>query len=130
MRRSLVRFLALLASVSILATGCDRVASLLARRAEPEAVDVVIVGAGLAGLSTAYRLQRSGMSVLILEATPHVGGRNRTAAYDGNTGPEIGLEELWEGNPALEIADELRVPVSHHQGSLSSFREGGVIHAN
>jgi len=70
------------------------------------------------------------MRVVLLEATSHVGGRIRTARYDGKVGPEIGLEELWTGNPTLEIAQQLQLPISHHQGSLSSFREDGVIHSN
>lgn len=36
---------------------------------------VVILGAGTAGLTCAYRLQQSGLSSMILEASPRVGGR-------------------------------------------------------
>ena len=36
---------------------------------------VVIVGAGLAGLTCAYRLKQAGISAVIYEATSRVGGR-------------------------------------------------------
>lgn len=40
---------------------------------------VVIVGAGIAGLTSAYELGKAGYQCTILEATNHIGGRNRTA---------------------------------------------------
>lgn len=44
---------------------------------------VVVVGAGLAGLSSAWRLQRAGFDVEVLEASEHPGGRLRTEHVDG-----------------------------------------------
>lgn len=45
--------------------------------------DVVIVGAGLAGLRCAGRLRELGQEVLVLEAADEVGGRVRTDLVDG-----------------------------------------------
>ncbi|MFF5501863.1 NAD(P)/FAD-dependent oxidoreductase [Streptomyces roseolus] len=48
-----------------------------------EDVDVVVVGAGVAGLSAARRLTGAGLSVAVLEAEPHIGGRHATGETDG-----------------------------------------------
>ncbi|MFI1762891.1 NAD(P)/FAD-dependent oxidoreductase [Streptomyces sp. NPDC020800] len=46
-------------------------------------VDVVIVGAGTAGLSAAHRLTSAGVTTAVLEAAPYVGGRMSTEKVDG-----------------------------------------------
>lgn len=46
-------------------------------------LDVVVVGAGLAGLAAALRLQQAGRRVTVLEASDGVGGRVRTDEIDG-----------------------------------------------
>lgn len=74
-----------------------------------EETDVIIVGAGLSGLSTAYNLKKAGLSYKILELTPRVGGRARTAKY-GDVKVEAGLAEFWESNPAHKMIKELNVP--------------------
>ena len=40
--------------------------------------DVIVVGAGLAGLRAARRLQEAGMRPLVLESSDGIGGRVRT----------------------------------------------------
>jgi monoamine oxidase len=56
--------------------------------------DVVIVGAGAAGLYAAYTLNDLGYSVLIVEATQWHGGRN-WSMYLGDVRIENGVEELY-----------------------------------
>lgn len=46
-------------------------------------VDVVVVGAGLAGLACAQRLREHGVEAVVLEAGDAVGGRVRTDQVDG-----------------------------------------------
>ena len=45
--------------------------------------DVIIVGAGLAGLSAAVHLHRQGRKVLLLEASDRAGGRIKTDSHEG-----------------------------------------------
>jgi len=45
--------------------------------------DVIVVGAGLAGLAAAVRLAGAGLDVTVLEAGDDVGGRVRTDHVDG-----------------------------------------------
>ena len=45
--------------------------------------DVLIVGAGLSGLSCARKLQQQGIRCLVLEASDAIGGRIRTDTVDG-----------------------------------------------
>lgn len=96
--------------------------------AQDDVADVVIVGAGLSGLSAAYHLKKSGKTAVILEMSPHIGGRIRTASYPGNAHAEVGLEEFWENNPALEIMRELNVPLETSYSGFSSFYFQGKLY--
>lgn len=96
------------------------------QRSEPT-TDVVIVGAGLSGLSAAYHLQKAGKTVILLEMTPHIGGRIRTARYADQSHAEVGLEEFWGNNPALDILRALGLPLETAYTSFSSFAYQGRI---
>ncbi len=79
-------------------------------------VDVVIIGAGLTGLTTAFYLEKSGKKVLLLEKSNRCGGVINTKTENGfvyETGPNTGVignpevKELFEdlgGGCKLEIA--------------------------
>ncbi len=49
-----------------------------------ETADVVVIGAGLSGLTAARRLHEAGKTVLVLECRDRVGGRNYTAPIGGH----------------------------------------------
>ena len=87
---------------------------------------VVILGAGMAGLSAAHELHKAGYACTVLEARERVGGRNwtvrRGAHVDMNDGSrqvcEFSPGQYWNPGPA-------RIP-SHHQAMLGYCRELGV----
>jgi len=79
---------------------------------------IVIIGAGLTGLTTAYHLAKRGKKVLVIEKNDRIGGQIRTLQQDGfifETGPNTGsvsypeVAELFTAlSPACELenADE------------------------
>jgi len=95
----------------------------------PKKVDVLIVGAGLSGLATAYELKKLGISYHILELTPRIGGRVRTVHYvrNGETlYADSGMEEYWESNPAVKILQELKLPLSTDVAASSMVLQGKI----
>ena len=68
---------------------------------------VAVLGAGIAGLTTAYQLQKRGHDVVVFEARDSVGGNIRTEHRDGFT-IEWGPNGFLDNEPAvLELVDEL-----------------------
>lgn len=73
--------------------------------------DVVVIGAGVAGLAAARRLNEQGVRVIVLEARDRIGGRVFTTR-DGRTPLpiELGAEFLHGGAPEVRaIADDARL---------------------
>lgn len=74
-------------------------------------VDVLVVGAGLAGLAAATRLADAGRSVRVLEASDAPGGRVRSDRVDGFTidrGFQV-LNTAYSELQRLDVLDALRV---------------------
>ncbi|MGY1745578.1 FAD-dependent oxidoreductase [Blastococcus sp. SYSU D00695] len=109
----------------------------------PQRAEVVVVGAGLAGLSAAVRLSAAGCDVHVLEAGRHAGGRLATERVDGfvvdrgfqvlNTGypraadldlPALELGWFWPG-AVLRVggrAHRLVDPRRHPAAALDTLR--------
>lgn len=82
-----------------------------------EHTDVIIIGAGLAGLSAAITAQRAGLSVKVFEGHSSVGGRVRTDVIDGYTF-DHGFQVF---NPAYKAAKNL---LNYDALALRSFSPG------
>ncbi len=83
-------------------------------------VDVVIVGAGLAGLCCARATARAGLATVVLEASDGVGGRVRTDVVDGFL-LDRGFQILLTGYP--ELAAALDLDALH----LQTFDPGSLV---
>ncbi|AFM11509.1 flavin monoamine oxidase family protein [Turneriella parva] len=57
----------------------------LSRRSGARSVDVVVIGAGFAGLTAARALEAQGLKVQVIEARDRVGGRSRPGKLFGRT---------------------------------------------
>jgi phytoene dehydrogenase-like protein len=84
--------------------------------------DVVVVGAGVAGLSAALRLTAAGVSTAVLEAAPFVGGRMSTEKVDGFRLDRIG-QLLFTSYPELCTTPGLDGLV------LRPFAPGVLVHS-
>ena len=75
-----------------------------------QANDVIIIGGGLSGLTTAYRLLQAGLKVTIYEGDKEIGGRTRSIWYNETVGISVGgTWSMFENIETMELAKELGI---------------------
>jgi monoamine oxidase len=90
---------------------------------------VIVIGAGISGLSAAKKLKEKGFAVIVLEAQDRVGGRLRS-----NRSLGIAFDEgaSWihgvNGNPITDLAQQAGMTTFHtDDASIVSYDIGGIL---
>ncbi|MEO1405865.1 MAG: FAD-dependent oxidoreductase [Pseudomonadota bacterium] len=94
-----------------------------------DAQTVGIIGAGMSGLSAAYKLSNAGRTVTVIEARDRIGGRIWT---DSRLGPAFDLGASWihgvVNNPLTDLSDELNlVRIPTDDTYIVRGRDGRII---
>jgi monoamine oxidase len=92
-------------------------------------LDIVIIGAGAAGLAAARKLQDSALKFHVLEAKRHIGGRTVTDSV--TLGAPIDLGGHWLHSPALNpltpLADRYMFHVKHAAEDFRVAKNGALL---
>jgi monoamine oxidase len=89
-------------------------------------LDVVVIGAGIAGLTAARTLAEAGVRVTVVEALPRIGGRILTHRVGGET-LELGAEFIHGRPPELwALITEAGLDTYERGGSQGCFKDGSL----
>lgn len=90
-----------------------------------ERVDVAIIGAGLAGLSCAYTLAKSGLDVLVVERGDYPGSKNVTGGRLYMNPVRQYLADIWDEAPfERHVTKEILTMLSNDSSITLTLRSG------
>jgi monoamine oxidase len=90
-------------------------------------VDVAIIGAGIAGLTAAWRLRQAGLQVVLLEARARLGGRAFTQTVTGRA-LDLGATWVWDSEAHVHaLLRELGIATSECINSGVDIYDDGRI---
>ncbi|ESQ84872.1 hypothetical protein AEAC466_07390 [Asticcacaulis sp. AC466] len=88
--------------------------------------DILIIGAGMAGLAAALELQRHSLDFLILEAASEPGGRAATVTTPTGTPVDLGAHWLHgDGTPLKALIEEYGIGYREDRSDNLTLYEGG-----
>jgi monoamine oxidase len=88
--------------------------------------DIIIIGAGAAGLMAALKLSAKNKNVIVLEARDRIGGRVNTVENSSNTkNVELGAEFIHGDLPVtLNLLEEAGIKFSPAGGNMVTYKDG------
>lgn len=98
----------------------------LTARAQPTSPDVVVIGAGAAGIAAARRVIAGGKTVVVIEASDRIGGRAFTESDTFGLPFDHGCSWLQgpSGLPHVDLAHELGFELVDHDNAEDVFYVG------
>ncbi len=80
----------------------------------PPRPDVLVLGAGMAGLGAARLLRDAGIAVTVIEARDRIGGRTHTSTLWPDLPVDMGASWIHgtKGNPLTALAEELGLKIT------------------
>jgi monoamine oxidase len=93
--------------------------------------EVIVIGAGIAGLSAASNLQKQGKKVVILEARERIGGRIWTNHSWNNLSLDLGATWIHgtKNNPITELTQNFNIKTTptNYESHLLYDKEGNLL---
>jgi len=121
-------------TASVLALSCGLITPTkeedMTKPSAATSADVLVLGAGIAGLAAARTLTDKGLSVIVLEARSRIGGRMWT---DSSLGMPLDLGASWihgvNGNPITKLAKQFGAKTvrTNDENSIVFHADGGEM---